>query len=165
MSRRRLITRSIIAVPVLLLMFVVGSCGFDFVTNNRHLNQMKHSLATLPLPPQTEQLATRSAVGLLSGNGNHCDFFVGTIFRSNLSPDSIRQHFAESTFFNPVTAKRESVEITILTDTESMNRAWLPDGLESVESWRLSPAMLSSGTVFLVSIFRSYEANNDCRCT
>ena len=66
MSRRSLITRSIIAVPVLLLMFLVGSCGFDFLINSRHLYLMEHSLAALPLLPQTEQLATRSAVGLLA---------------------------------------------------------------------------------------------------
>ena len=164
MSRRKVITWSLIAVPVLFIVFVFASCAPDILANNRHLHQMEIALAIIPVPSQTQLLTSRSAVGLLVGNGNHCDFFAGTLFRSTSTPDWIRQHYAGRTFLNPVTSKQEQIDVTILTNSESLSSQWLPNRFERIEAWGLSPKTLATGTVFLISIMRSYEANNDCRC-
>src|SRR4051812_43881285 len=85
----------------LLVALMFGWFGRDVVVNSRHLQQIEKALATIPAPIGSEPLQSRSAVGLLVGNGNHCDFFAGTVFRSAATPDSIRQHYSKSTFFNP----------------------------------------------------------------
>ena len=164
MSRRKLIKWSLVAFPVLLIVFVVVSVGPDTIADSRHLHQLERALAEVPTPPDTEQLDTHSGVGILVGNGNHCDFFVGTVFRSSSTSDSIRQHYAGRTFISPITSKQEQFDVTILTNRESLSGLWLPYRFDQPEAWGLSEQTFVTGTVFLVSIMRSYEANNDWRC-
>jgi hypothetical protein len=159
-----IICSAVIALPLLLLGLLFASCVPDYFTNNRQLHQIENALTAIPIPPQTQRLVTRSAVGLLVGNGNHCDFFAGTVFRSSSPPDLVRQHYAGRTFLNPVTGKKEQVDAMIVSNVEAWNSQSLPASYESLQGWDLSPQKLSEGTVFLVSIMRSYKANNDCRC-
>jgi hypothetical protein len=140
--------------------------GTDYLSNSRSLRRMEASLSALSLPPHTEMIANHSGFGILSGNGNHCDFFVGASFRSTASPDAIREHYARLTFQNPVTFKQEAYQLSIIESAQSFSSSvgWFPDSMDRPEAWGISSQDFSSGTVFIVSIHRSYEANNDCRC-
>ena len=140
--------------------------GTDYLSNSRSLRRMEASLGELPLPPQTEMIANHSRFGILSGNGNHCDFFVGASFRSTLAPEAIREHYARLTFLNPVTFKQEAYKLSIIESVQSFSSSvgWFPDSMDRPDAWSVSSQDFASGTVFIVSIHRSYEANNDCRC-
>jgi hypothetical protein len=164
MSLRKIITWSLITLAVLGVALIFASCVPDIIANNRHLHQMEKALLAIPPAPQSKQLAVRSAVGLLTGNGNHCDFFAGALFQSSATPDSIRQHYAGRTFLNPITSKQETIDVTIITNSNDLEPLWLPNGYEKIEAWGLSQQSFTTGTVFLVHIMRSYKANNDCRC-
>src|SRR2546423_80928 len=120
MSRVKAIKWSAIALAVVFVALIISSCGLAMIANNRYLHQMETALAAIPPPPQSEHLATRSAVGVLAGNGNHCDFFVGTLFRSDSdsTPEAIGKHYAGRTFLNPMTGTNEEIDVTILTNRE-----------------------------------------------
>jgi hypothetical protein len=163
MFYRKLIKWSLIGLPTLLVVFAVVSFGPDMIADSWHLYKMEKELAAISVPPNTERLATRSAIGMLVGNGDRCDFFVGTIFRSTLTPDMIRQHYAGQTFFNPITSKQEQIDVAILSDRESISDLWLPYEFDHAEAWNLSDQTFVTGTVFLVDIMRSYKPNNDLR--
>src|SRR2546421_11799699 len=95
---------SVIAVLVFVVALVFASCALAMIRNSWHLHQMERALATIAPPPQSERLAIRSGLGVLTGNGNHCDFFAGAIFVSKSAPGAIRQHYAGRTFLNPLTS-------------------------------------------------------------
>jgi hypothetical protein len=167
MAQRKVIAWLLLLIPsVLLIGLIVFFLGSDHFTNSRHLRRIKAQLAALPLPPQTQRLANKSALGILGGNGNHCDYFVGSLFRSSLAPAAIQQHYAGRTFHNPVTSAREQFKVSILATPNDFNSriVWLPDSMDRPEAWGVSAQDFTLGTMFLVSFFESYRANDDCRC-
>jgi hypothetical protein len=64
------------------------------VVNNFRLARFSAQLFTYPLPPGT-QLITRSAnVGVLTGNGDHCDFIARVDLGGEASLESLRDHYS-----------------------------------------------------------------------
>lgn len=47
--------------------------------HDQRLKRLEVSVANLKHPPGTRELAIESDLGLLQGNGNHCDYFVGAL--------------------------------------------------------------------------------------
>jgi hypothetical protein len=147
--------------PVIaLLYFLFG----DAVANDLRLWQITRQLNTLPQPPGTTQISTHAVVGLLVGNGNHCDFFAGAVYRSQSSIEAIQQHYEGRQFQNPVTGMNENWQITILKNKDSFDSLWLPYDFDHPEAWELTPESYSNGTLFLIHAMRSYNANGDFRC-
>lgn len=167
MARRKGIAWLLLLIPIALLIgVIVLFLETDYFTNSRHLRQIEAQLAALPFPPQTQRLASKSALGILGGNGNHCDFFVGSLFRSSLAPAAIQQHYAGRAFHNPVTSTQEQFMVSILATPKDFNSGivWLPDSLDRPEAWGVSAQDFMAGTIFPISFFESYRANADCRC-
>ena len=146
------------------LMAVLGPCIVDSVKNSSHLYRIVDSVDALPSPPGTRRLAGHSAVGLLVGNGNHCDFFAGVLMKSQQPPEAVLKHYRGKTVYNPVTGTNQDVEVSILTRTEDFERLWLPDFCNAARHWGLSSADFAGETLYLISFFGSYQANNDLRC-
>ena len=147
--------------PILaVLYFLFG----DAITNDLRLSQITRQLNTLSQPPNTVQISSKSAVGLLQGNGNHCDFFAGAVYRSQSSAEAIQQHYKGRQFQNPVTGRNEDWNLTILVDNNSLDSVWLPYDFDHPEAWGLTPESYSTETLFLVNAMRSYDANGDFRC-
>jgi hypothetical protein len=164
MPSRRTTRWLFVALPLLIAVVVFGPCVPDVLRNNQHLEELKLALEAVPTPPDTERLVTRTAVGLLIGNSNHCDFFVGSLYRSACTPDSIREHYEARIFLNPISGNEEHVSLNILSNRESWKAVALPPELQTAEAWGISNNLFATGTVFLVTVMRSYEANRDCRC-
>lgn len=146
------------------ILFVLFTLFGDRIANDLRLWQIARQLNALPSPSHTIQISSHAAVGLLVGNGNHCDFFAGTVYRSQNSKDAIQRHYKGFQFQNPVTGESEDLEVTILSDASSLNSVWLPYAFDHPDAWGLTSASYSSGTLFLVHVMRSYDANRDWRC-
>lgn len=136
----------------------------DVLQNNRRMAEMKRALEAVPTPPDTEQLIVRTAFGPLRGNAHHCDYFVGVLYRSASTANSVREHYQERIFLNPVTGREERVQLDVLASPEVWRNVRVPPALEVPQLWGISEQSFATGTVFLVSVMRSYEANRDCRC-
>lgn len=136
----------------------------DATANDLRLWQITRQLEALPQPPGTILISTNAAVGLLVGNGNHCDFFAGAVYRSQSSAEAIEQHYEGRQFENPLSGKNEEWDITILKDKNSFTSLWLPYDFDHPEAWGLTTESYSAGTLFLVRAMRSYDANGDFRC-
>jgi len=94
----------------------------DAMANDRRLSQITQQLKALPLPPETIEVSSHAAVGLLAGNGNHCDYFVGAVYRSQSSEEDILKHYQGRQFQNPVQDRLEEWDITILKDQDEGSR-------------------------------------------
>lgn len=64
-----------------------------FVVNNLRLGQFERQIQSLPLPPNSSVALIRSQVGVLTGNGNHCDFSVELELSAPQSLAELQSHY------------------------------------------------------------------------
>ncbi|WP_395746257.1 hypothetical protein [Prosthecobacter sp.] len=161
LSIKRVIFALLVVLPILAVLY---SFCKDAIINDLRLWELTKQLDSLPQPPNTMRISTNSAVGLLQGNGNHCDFFAGAVYRSQSSADAILQHYKGRQFQNPMSGENEDWDITILKDKNSFASIWLPYDFDHSEVWGLTAESYSAATLYLVCAMRSYHANDDFRC-
>lgn len=77
-----------IAVFLLLLALVVP------VANNAVALGVERELKALPLPPDTEMVASISKAAKLTGNGNGMQYFGAVLLKSELSSQELNAHYA-----------------------------------------------------------------------
>ena len=65
----------------------------DMGYNNFLLWQFQKQLFNYPLPENTKILTQKSEIGLLQGNGNHCDFEARLTIQSSNSTKAIIEHY------------------------------------------------------------------------
>ena len=63
------------------------------LANNWRLDAFAAQLFEFPLPPGATVQSRHAAVGVLTGNGNHCDFVVRQELATELSIDAVRAHY------------------------------------------------------------------------
>jgi len=78
------------ALPVLVCLGATSA----YAANEWRLARFGAQLLDVPLPRDTRETSRSSAVGVLTGNGDHCDFVVTRRLDSALPIDSLRAHFA-----------------------------------------------------------------------
>ena len=139
-------------------------CPFtrDPIANSWRLWRMERQLTSLPHPSNSARVRLRSRVGLLCGNGNHCDYFVGELRTIEGPKTAIEDHYRGLHIRNPVTGTDEGVEILFVENGE-IPEAWLPDEFSSIRGWELNDSE-ARRPMYLVYVFRSYEDNWDRRC-
>jgi len=76
--------------PALLMLAVLSAP----IANNLRLARFSAQLFRYPLPPNSREVARKADVGLLTGNGDHCDFVASRTVESRLPLAAVRAHFA-----------------------------------------------------------------------
>ena len=153
-----------IIIPLLIFIGIglfISPYIIDASINSHNLDLMKKRIEALPHPDQSEPVLTHSRVGLLIGNGNHCDYFVGHVRSFDGNKDLIQNHYSNFTFLNPVTERYEDWDILFFDDA-SLPDAYLPYEFDSLRAWQVKEYDLTK--LYALSIFRSYDANSDPRC-
>lgn len=118
--------------------------------NDRHLDDVKNELQALSHPAFTRLLSTRDMIGVC-GNGNHCDFFAGTI-------RSFSGNFAAVESFYDSAYPRRNFELRQLRDTsETITYCTF----RHLRDWGIAP---TSDSLYLVSFYENLPANSDLRC-
>ncbi len=78
-------------VSFLPLLWVVA--GFSsYAINNWRLSAFAEQFLSSP-PPGTSVRLLQSEVGVLTGNGNHCDFIVSIAFQGSGEPGAVLRHY------------------------------------------------------------------------
>ena len=152
---------AIVLADLVLAVWFIPFTG-DAVRNSLHLWQLEKQLKSLQHPSGTARVTFRSDIGLLVGNGNHCDFFVGELRSYSGTRTAIEQHYRDLRVFNPVTQTSESIEIIFVVDWKIPDM-WLPDEFGQISGWGLEDSE-GSPHMYIIYVFRSYEANWDLRC-
>ena len=70
------------------------------IITNAKLNAFADQLFDYPLPEQTRVVSRDKWVGL-TGNSNHCDYFVGQTIETALPLADIKRYYADVTFLPP----------------------------------------------------------------
>jgi hypothetical protein len=139
----------------------------DPLSNNRKLRKLEHAFQDIQHPEGTVILSTRSDIGILSGNGNHCDFFVGSIINV---PEGINIKDSYENQQIPVPFEDSSVSLDIescMSPTLSdLRRFEVPTSiyhLSTFSQWGIEkPSNLEH--VYVISVFLNQRHNADFRC-
>jgi hypothetical protein len=162
---KRGVKRLLVALALFLTLGVVDLLsGFgDAVSNSLNLWRLERSFASIRHPPATESIRFEARVGLLSGNGNHCDYFVGELraFQGSFSP--LLAAYAGATVFDPKAGHPMPLEVSEVNGDE-ISAAAVPIDLDRVSAWTWGSRPPSGSRLYLVSYFANYEANGDWRC-
>jgi len=78
------------------LCFVVGLIALPYLIHNAGLRRFRAAFAQVTHPPSSIALHEFSAVGLLEGNGNHCDYLAGQFRETDLSPVEVVRAYADA---------------------------------------------------------------------
>jgi hypothetical protein len=69
----------------------------DVLANNKRLNHLDQEFLLIKHPESTEYIKREKRMGLLDGNSNHCDYFVGELRTYNDSKEHICQFYQDIT--------------------------------------------------------------------
>jgi hypothetical protein len=79
----------VLAIPIAAAVWL----GCDVAVNEIGARRFAAQLFDHPLPPRTRSIATVARVGVLAGNGNHCDFVAALRVESSLPQPELRAHY------------------------------------------------------------------------
>lgn len=143
----------------------------DMIANDKYLAILDHEFSSLTHPASTRHMRSEKRFGLLDGNGNHCDYFVGELRTYHDSKHNICQFYHDVTLsksrrdeFTP----RVMIEFfTVSNDIpDSVFDAWTEIVRNTPEhevfEW-CSHDKIEQGT-YLVCVFFQDQANRDWRC-
>jgi hypothetical protein len=109
------------------LLLVLGASYRLVFSHDFYLWQLSRSLAAADHPSQTRHIAFAKDIGLLVGNSNHCDYFVGEL-RSyeEQSKKEIEAFYKDAFIWNPLNRRKEHISIGFVENGKiSSNADWL----------------------------------------
>ncbi len=132
---------------------------YDVRTNDRELARLEDKIRELPQPAGTTAVAVRKQVGLLTGNGNHCDFFVGELRSFVGSAEKVQAHYAGQTL-----GDRTKIETIFVSGGEFVetDRSYLPEEFRNLADWTERADQGGLYVVFILDI--GQYAGIDPRC-
>ncbi len=78
-------------------LLLLGACYLPYGLHDYALLQFKRSFSRVTHLRSSVLLHEWSQVGLLEGNGNHCDYLAAQFRETDQSPAEVRQHYAPFT--------------------------------------------------------------------
>jgi hypothetical protein len=110
--------------------------------NNRRLSQVENSFARLNHPAQSTLVKRVSAVGLLIGNSNHCDFFVGELRSYTGTQQLVRNFYSQSQSWRSLPdTDQASGSIVFLSQGVIPESTQLPYSYQDSEDWGITPEL------------------------
>lgn len=132
--------------------------------NNRIMFDLERSLSKLTHPSSSFKICEISELGLLTGNGNHCDFFVSQIRSYTSSKMDIEYYYRSKKILNPLTHEMDHVEVTFITlgNLSKKDIDYLPYNIkEMLKSCKLK----KGGKYYIVYLFHvGDQPSCDLRC-
>lgn len=152
---------------VLAVLMLVGSGIWSFVIHDlRYDLRMRSALEqfeALPLPAATMRSETESEFGLIFANSNHCDYFIGSLLRSELSLEQLKKHYARFEIKSPLQADHPD-HPHVSTWQENAESLPVPYALRQAGSWKLRPQATSKDRLYLLSVSDAGYPPKDMRC-
>lgn len=133
----------------------------DTFTHNQKLASYVAAFQKIDHPLDTSHISFRSKVGLLAGNGNHCDYFVGEMRRFA----GERQVIIDFYEGQEVGGEPLFVEFVENGEFPRETSLWsLPGGLNNPHNWLDSPSVSLENVYVVYMLIVGDDAGLDIRC-
>jgi hypothetical protein len=134
--------------------------GRDVLPHQIRLLKYARDFEAMPYPPDTQRLDTYKTLGLLTGNGNHCDIFVGEL-RSYSGDRTVIQEFYKHEYPSSMLG----VVFTENGDLPRESDSLIPSERGRLAYWNIPPG-IDPEHVYLVFSFTfiDFDPGFDVRC-
>jgi hypothetical protein len=152
----------LIALPLglaglLLLLFLAGIPQHEW-----RAWKLSEALATVPHPADTSLVVARRKVGLLVGNGNHCDFFAGELRSFTGTREQLQAFYTGKEVPSPLGSYPEEVRIAFF-DSGKERPVDLPYDFAEPEKWGAPRSQADQ--FYVVYLFNGgHDTGMDIRC-
>jgi hypothetical protein len=168
-SKDKKIVWAIVQVWLIPIICVFTVAYFAFLKHDFYLWQLQCSVATINNPPRTKLIASAKDLGLLAGNGNHCDYFVAQLrsFPEDMSPKQIQNFYQNTKIWNPLNRQKEIISVGIVKNGKiESNGDWTGIGKFLQEHFHEHlPHNLTNQHLYFVFFFEGgYDTACDIRC-
>lgn len=102
------------AVPVSILLAILGILYAGVFVHDQMLWQFSRTYADIKHPSGTQSVKQYRELGLLAGNGNHCDLFVGELRSYSGSREHVLKCYSSQIFWVAYTEEYVSVKVWFL---------------------------------------------------
>jgi len=154
-------------IGTLVLVLFVGLVAwllYPMVRHNVLLARFERGVRAVPLPPGTSVVATTSRFGLLSGNGNHCDYLAVSLLSSTLPREGLQAHFAGRTARAAEHGGEVELRVVPLGDAAHPDDLRFYAGFDARTEFHRELSGAPAGGLFLLYAMDQYSADMDFRC-
>jgi hypothetical protein len=103
------------------LLWVVAGLS-SYTINNWRLSAFAEQFLSSP-PPGTSVRLLQSEVGVLTGNGNHCDFIVSISFEGSAEPSAVLRHYESLPVQHALPGSSSEIQLSLAGQQSSSLRA------------------------------------------
>lgn len=143
-----------------------------FFVHDRMLWQFRAKYRTVRHPANTQRVRFYSDLGLLIGNGNHCDLFVGELRSYTGARRELLKAYAGQSYWSPIEHDRLPVEVLFVEDNGLREGILyhgeigfeLPSPLGGIREDAMSYRQRSKKYYVVYMFDPGYDAGFDIRC-
>ncbi len=123
------------------------------------LGEFSRGPLDIELPEGTSQIASMNRVGLLQGNGNHCDYLAGSLVKTDASKEELTEYFAQN-------YKGEGAVQIVWLDEESVytGASSSPATIFALRDWIMGTPQTATGTAVVFAFRTGLTSSFDYRC-
>jgi hypothetical protein len=161
LQRRNIIIFSVFIAAIVLCYALLYPFAF---VHDTYLESLRISVRNLKHPVTTSHIAFSSKLGLLSGNGNHCDYFVAEMRSYTGNKQQILAAYKQTRVWNPMRKQWFPVSIGFVESGKIRSNAEysvMPELLERKFQRNLSG---QQNVYFVVFFDVGHEVGLDMRC-
>jgi hypothetical protein len=136
---------------------------FPFISSDLSLAEFNRQFQKLQHPAGTTPVARFDKVGLIAGDGNHCDYLVGELREYSGQPDVIEQFYADEVLYEGLPVELVFIENrTILEpELEYSSRYWV---LNELYNWSVDLSQTHNDLYFVYIFSVGHYPMWDLRC-
>jgi hypothetical protein len=133
-GRIRYIFLTIVLICLVICAIPAAAVGGSMLSHQLKLLDAARYFARVPHPPGTVKVDAYQEIGLLYGNGNHCDIFVGEMRTYNGDQSAIKNFYQQSQYDVGVIFPENG-------DFSETSRFELPYGHTRISEWKIPPGV------------------------
>jgi hypothetical protein len=129
----------------------------DCARHQRAMRAMRAAFDAAPLPPGVAREETVASMGILSGNGNHCDFVVAARVRTRLAPADLAARLRAQRLRVRFDSGLAELPLWVVPGEDDLAREVLPP------AWAI-PGAADGGRAVVFAFWGGEAPGSDIRC-
>jgi hypothetical protein len=132
----------------------------DFLVHDYALYRYAREFRQMAHPADTTLVSYKTALGLITGNGNHCNYFIGELRRYNGDKQALLSFYDTERFAGLGSG------LLFIENGAFPADAWesLPHGLDQLSAWLRPPTKATDPLYLVFTLHIDLNAGWDIRC-
>ena len=155
------ITSTFLAACLILCAILLFPFARDVLLHDYALYRYSQAFRRISHPANTSPVSYKKYVGLISGNGNHCNYFLGELRRYSGDRQTISSFYAGQDY----TGLGDGLMFIENGEFPAAGRNWLPPDLAVLSAWLDSPDQPRDHLYLVYTFHLDLDPGLDLRCS